>query len=103
MTIIELKKELGLSQKDLAQFFDMSYGAFANSTAKERYENALCRFYEVVKSKTTTEQLLPYLTKVEFVHEWQNFVYAMNSTELELREKIKEKDLKDVQLNLHKY
>jgi len=49
MDIDKLKKELGLSQKDLAKFFDMNYGSFANSSAKERYENALCRFYEVVK------------------------------------------------------
>lgn len=49
MNIEQLKKELGLSQKDLAQFFDMSYGAFANSSAKDRYENALCKFYEKIK------------------------------------------------------
>lgn len=49
MTIEELKKELVLSQKDLAQFFDMTYGSFANSSAKDRYENALCSFYEVAK------------------------------------------------------
>ena len=41
----EIKKALNLSQKDIAEFFDMSYGAFANSSAKERYERALCRFY----------------------------------------------------------
>ena len=46
MDISTLKKELDLSQKDLADFFDMSYDSFANSSAKERYENALCRFYE---------------------------------------------------------
>lgn len=51
MNIEEVKKELGLTQKDLAQIFDMSYGSFANSSAKERYENALCKFYEIVKSK----------------------------------------------------
>ena len=28
-----------------------------------------------------------YLTKIKFVHEWQNFVYAMNSEELKLKEK----------------
>ena len=47
MEINQLKKELGLSQQDLADFFDMNYGSFANSSAKERYENALCSFYEV--------------------------------------------------------
>ena len=49
MDIKQLKKELGLSNKDLAEFFDMTYGAYANSTAKERYEVALCRFYSVIK------------------------------------------------------
>ena len=49
MEINQLKKELGLSQQDLAEFFDMNYGSFANSSAKERYENALCSFYEVAK------------------------------------------------------
>lgn len=51
MDIKQLKKELGLSQNDLAEFFDMTYGAFANSTAKERYEVALCRFYSVIKKR----------------------------------------------------
>lgn len=49
MTINELKKETGLTQKDLAQFFNMTYGAFANSSAKERYENALCNFYSFLR------------------------------------------------------
>lgn len=49
MNIKQLKKELGLSQKDLAEFFDMTYGAYANSSAKQRYETALCRLYECVK------------------------------------------------------
>ena len=52
MTIQEVKKELGISNKEIAEFFGMSYGSFANSSAKERYENALCRFYEhLLKSK----------------------------------------------------
>lgn len=51
MNIKQLKKELGLSQKDLAEFFGMSYGAFANSTAKDRYEAAIVKFYEFIKSK----------------------------------------------------
>lgn len=55
MTIKELKKELGLSQKDLAQFFGMSYDAFANSSAKERYETALCRFYEKIQEIEVTK------------------------------------------------
>jgi hypothetical protein len=49
MTIQEVKKELGISNKEIAEFFGMSYGSFANSSAKERYENALCGFYSVIK------------------------------------------------------
>lgn len=49
MTIQELKKETGLTQKDIAQFFNMTYGAFANSSAKQRYENALCKFYSFLR------------------------------------------------------
>ena len=50
MTIKQLKKETGLSNKDISGFFDLSYDAYANSTAKGRYENALCKFYEKVKN-----------------------------------------------------
>lgn len=46
MTIHELKKELGLSNKDIAGFFGLSTLSYANSSAKKRYENALCSFYE---------------------------------------------------------
>ena len=49
MTITELKKELRLSNKDLAGFFAMSKNAFQNSSAKPRYEAALCSFYEHIK------------------------------------------------------
>ncbi|MDA3817022.1 MAG: hypothetical protein PF486_06560 [Prolixibacteraceae bacterium] len=49
MKIKELKKETGLSNKQIAQFFDMTYGAFANSSAKQRYETALCKFYSFLK------------------------------------------------------
>lgn len=61
MKIKELKKETGLTQKNIAQFFNMTYGAFANSSAKERYENALCEFYsflregEKKKNQSTTD------------------------------------------------
>ena len=51
MNIKQLKKELDISQKDIAEFFQMSYGAFANSTAKDRYENAIVKFYEFIKLK----------------------------------------------------
>jgi len=51
MDIKQLKKELGLSQKDIAELFNLSYSVYANSTAKKRYEDALCKFYELVKHK----------------------------------------------------
>lgn len=56
ITIQELKKELGISNKDIAGFFDMEYFAYANSTAKKRYEKALCSFYAFVKSKRAGEE-----------------------------------------------
>ena len=55
MKINQLKKELGLSQKDIAEFFNMTYMAFANSTAKTRYEQALCKFYEFIKKQEREE------------------------------------------------
>lgn len=49
MNIKQLKKELQLSNTKIAEFFDLNYASFANSTAKNRYEQALCKFYEFVK------------------------------------------------------
>jgi hypothetical protein len=49
MNIKQLKKELNLDNKQIAEFFDLSYDSYANSTAKKRYENALCKFYEFLK------------------------------------------------------
>ena len=49
MNIKELKRELNISNADIAEFFNMTYGAYANSTAKERYENALLSFYKLAK------------------------------------------------------
>lgn len=49
MDIKTLKKELGLGNKDLAEFFNLTPMAYANSTAKKRYEQALCKFLEHVK------------------------------------------------------
>ena len=49
--IKQLKKELGLSNKEIADFFNLSIDSYANSTAKKRYESALCEFYEYLKNK----------------------------------------------------
>lgn len=57
MNIKQLKKELGLENKDLAAFFDMSLGAFENSTAKKRYEGALCKLYAHTKKQSNDNKI----------------------------------------------
>ncbi len=47
----KLKEDLNVTKKDIAFFFGMSYGSFANSSAKERYEDALYNFYEHIKAQ----------------------------------------------------
>ena len=47
--IHDVKKELGIDQSNIAECFDMTYGAFANSSAKKRYEKALVSFYKLAK------------------------------------------------------
>lgn len=49
MNINELKKELGLTNTEIAEFFGLTAGVYANSSAKKRYEDALCNFYAFVK------------------------------------------------------
>jgi hypothetical protein len=49
MTIHELKKELSISNKDIAEFFGLTPAAYVNSSAKHRYEDALCFFYDFLK------------------------------------------------------
>ena len=56
MTINELKKELGLTNSEIAEFFGLTPIAYANSSAKKRYETALCRFYAFVKSDVGGEK-----------------------------------------------
>jgi len=51
MTINELKKELVLTNSEISGFFGLSPAAYANSSAKKRYENALCKFYDLAKTK----------------------------------------------------
>lgn len=55
MNIKQLKKELGIDNSKLAQFFDLTPASFANSTAKSRYEQALCKFYEFIKENEHKE------------------------------------------------
>lgn len=56
MTINELKKELGLSNKDIAEFFGLNEMSYANSSAKKRYENALCLFYDFMKAGSAKQK-----------------------------------------------
>ena len=55
MNITELKKELGFKSKYeldvyIAELFSFkTVGAYQNSSAKQRYENALCKFYEFLR------------------------------------------------------
>ena len=52
-----LKKELGLTNSDIAGFFQMNLMSYANSSAKKRYEKALCSFYVFVKNKAGGENI----------------------------------------------
>lgn len=51
MNIHKLKRELGLKNKDIAKLFSLDPKSYTSSSAKERYENALCSFYELIKTK----------------------------------------------------
>lgn len=52
MDIKQLKKELGIKNKDIVRMFgyknELSY---RNSSAKKRIERGLCSLYEVFKAK----------------------------------------------------
>ena len=56
MNIQELKKELGLTNSEIAEFFDLTPMGYANSSAKKRYETALCRFYAFCKKAAGREK-----------------------------------------------
>ena len=51
MTIKDVKKELKLTNDDIAKLFGLSYVSYATSTAKKRYEESLVRIYELITSK----------------------------------------------------
>ena len=61
MKIKELKKELGFKTKAefnsyIAETFGFkTVGAYENSSARKRYENAICSFYAFAKSKERGE------------------------------------------------
>lgn len=50
MTIQELKKELGLNNEQIAEFFGYKNSlSYRNSSAKSRIEAGLCSFYAFCK------------------------------------------------------
>ena len=58
MEIKELKKELGLNNEQIAEFFGYKNSlSYRNSSAKNRIENGLCSFYAFVKSKAGGENI----------------------------------------------
>ena len=57
--IHDLKKELGLKDKDIADFFELTPAAYANSSAKKRYEDALCAFYVFLRAGKKNNKITP--------------------------------------------
>ncbi len=49
ITFKEVKKEIGVNNKDIAQCFGLSISVFANSSAKSRYEKAVVELYKLFK------------------------------------------------------
>jgi isopentenyldiphosphate isomerase len=58
ININDLKTELGISNKEIAEFFGFKNTiSYLNSSAKKRYENALCEFYVFVKGKAGRQNI----------------------------------------------
>lgn len=54
MTFAEIKKELDLSNTQIAQILGFkSVKGYENSSAKERYKKALTEFYNLISAKQT--------------------------------------------------
>ena len=51
MRIKQLKKELGLKDKDLAEFFGLKHRSYSESSAKQRYEQAFINIYDFLKGR----------------------------------------------------
>lgn len=47
----QLKKQLGLTTAQVAEFFGLSRLSFLNSSARERYERAFVKIYQFIKNK----------------------------------------------------
>ena len=61
MRIKELKKELGLKDKDIAEFFGLKHRSYSESSAKQRYEQAFINIHDFLKAsgEKKTIKLLP--------------------------------------------
>jgi isopentenyldiphosphate isomerase len=52
MTIKEVKKELGITDNDLAEFFQYKTDmAYRNSSARSRIENGIVKLYALMKTR----------------------------------------------------
>lgn len=51
MTIKELKKELGLTNADIAKFFGLKEKAYYYSSARKRYEESFIRIFSFLEGR----------------------------------------------------
>ena len=56
MDIKQLKKELGLTNADLAKFFGLKERAYYYSSARKRYEESFIKIYEFLKVEWKKEK-----------------------------------------------
>ena len=59
MKIKDLKKELGLTNADLAKFFGLKEKAYYYSSARKRYEDSFIRIYEFLKGEIKKKNKYP--------------------------------------------
>lgn len=64
MTIKQLKKELGLKDKDLAEFFGIKHRSYSESSAKKRYEQAFIKIYEFLENRNKANDKGPFLRSI---------------------------------------
>lgn len=57
MDIKKLKKELGLTNADIAKFFGLNPKAYYYSSARKRYEESFIRIYEFLKGEEKEKQI----------------------------------------------
>lgn len=82
MNIKELKKELRLTNADIAKFFGLKPKAYYYSSARKRYEESLIRIYEFLKIGEKKESTKPGMNYTACYQ--QPFVSIFNSDCLEL-------------------